>query len=74
MGLISERLRHRFRELGVAYIDGAEQMTEEELNLAAAKLHQWRDDRLAAGAPLLPPNVCTKCFLPHPADEVACRP
>ncbi|HEY4940346.1 MAG TPA: hypothetical protein VII56_02875 [Rhizomicrobium sp.] len=70
---VSERLKRRFEELGVAYIGGAEKMTDEELNLAAAKLHQWRDDRLAAGAPLFPPNVCTKCFLPHAAGEVACK-
>lgn len=41
--LVSERLKRRFRELGVAYIGGAEEMTDTELNEAAAKLHEWAD-------------------------------
>jgi hypothetical protein len=69
----SERLKQRFRELGVAYIEGAEGMTEEELNSAAASLLRWRDERLAGGAPLLPANVCVTCFLPHRGGEEECR-
>ncbi len=63
--LVSERLKRRFRELGVAYIGGAEEMTDTELNEAAAKLHEWADRRLVEGAPLYPPNVCVKCLHPH---------
>lgn len=73
---VSARLKERFRELGVAYIGGADDMTDEELNLAAAKLHEWRDKRLVEGAPLYPPNVCVKCLHPHlPMEHAAeCRP
>lgn len=73
---VSARLKKRFRELGVAYIGGAEEMTDEELNLAAAKLHEWRDKRLVEGGPLYPPNVCVKCLHPHlPLEHgAACKP
>jgi hypothetical protein len=70
----SERLMRRFRELDVAFISGAEDMTDEELNEAAAKLHEWADRRLAEGAHLYPPNVCVKCLYPHQEGEEACMP
>lgn len=63
--LVSERLKRRFRELGVAYIGGAEEMSDDELSGAAANLHEWADRRLVEGAPLYPPNVCVKCLRPH---------
>lgn len=72
--MVSERLARRFRELGVAYIGGAEEMTDEELNDAAAKLHEWADRRLAEGAPLYPPNVCVKCRRPREEHEEGCVP
>jgi len=61
----SNRLKRRFRELGVAYIGGAENMTDGELNEAAANLHEWRDKCLVEGLPLYPANVCVKCLHPH---------
>lgn len=68
--MVSDRLAKRFRELGVTYIGGADNMTDEELNEAAAKLHQWADQRLIEGAPLYPPNVCVKCLHHHlPLDH-----
>jgi len=70
--MVSERLRRRFRELGVAYIGDAEDMTDEELTAAATSLHQWVRDRLDEGVPLLPPNVCIRCFGPHRGNEEAC--
>ncbi|WP_454884164.1 hypothetical protein [Sphingomonas oryzagri] len=65
MTVISDRLKMRFQEIGVAFIERAEDMTDEELNAEAAKLHQWRDRRLVEGAPLYPDNVCVKCLHPH---------
>lgn len=62
---VSARLWKRFEELGVGYIGGAEDMTDEELTLEATKLLQWRDQRLVEGAPLYPANVCVKCLHPH---------
>lgn len=62
---VSARLKQRFLDLGVAYIGGAEEMTDDELNEAAAKLHRWADERLVAGAPLYPPSECVKCLRPH---------
>ena len=68
--MVSERIQERFRALGVAYIGDAENMTDEELNEAAAKLHQWADQRLVEGAPLYPANVCVRCLHPHlPLDH-----
>lgn len=49
-----EELYSKFRELGVAYIGGAETMTDEELQTAADKLHDWADDCVAKGKPLYP--------------------
>ena len=74
MTMVSERLKRRFCELGVGYIGGAENMTDAELTQAAAKLHQWARNRLDAGRPLLPANVCTKCFRPRDEHVVACTP
>ena len=68
---LEKRLRRRFEELGVCGISGAEFMTEEELVAEASKLLQWRDDCLAAGELLFPPNVCIRCFSPHLGDETA---
>ena len=64
-GAPSERFKKRFRELGVGYIEGAETMSNGELNEAAANLLAWRDRRLVEGAPLYPSNVCVKCLHSH---------
>ena len=74
MTMVSERLKRRWRELDVGYIGGAEDMTDDELIQTAAKLNQWARDRLDAGRPLLPANVCTKCFRPHQEHTEACTP
>lgn len=60
-----ERLSHMFDSLGVAYIGGADCMSDDEVSREAARLHQWRDRRLIEGAPLYPANVCIKCLHPH---------
>lgn len=72
MTMTSERLKRRFRELGVGYIGGAENMTDEELIQAAAKLNKWARDRLDEGRPLLPANVCTGCFRPREEHAEGC--
>ena len=71
---IDDRLRRRLRELGVAWIGGADTMTDQELNAAAATLHRWIDDRLDEGSPVYPPNVCATCLGLLSAHEVACPP
>ena len=70
---VGERLKRKFRELGIAYIDDAKNMSDAELKLAAANLHQWRDDCLAKGEPVFPPNVCVTCFRQHLGQSEACK-
>ena len=69
VGGVSRPLTDCFRDLGVGYIGGADRMSDKELILEAAKLLQWRDQRLIEGAPLYPANVCVKCLHPHLAME-----
>lgn len=55
--LFSERIKHRFEELGVGHIDGAEEMTDDELNAAAVDLHLTIHAWKAAGNAVLPPEA-----------------
>ena len=67
-----QHVRELLAQHNIFYMEGAEEMSDEELSVRIASLIQSRRDDLAAGRPRVPASVCAVCFRPHQAHARAC--
>lgn len=62
--------RRRSLGLGPGFIDGENEMTDEELVAAATELEDYFDASAAVGNSCYPPDVCWQCVRAYPWEAI----